>query len=361
MKQYDQNAHKTVLEKVEEYISGERTGWFDPNAREHFLKLACSTTLSAVEVARLSEEDAHSVFAKLRWPETDGKPVCPGCGFKKCYILKTRNTFKCAACFKQFSVTSGTILHSRKKDLRDYLFAIAKYVNGAKGHSALELRRDLGVAYKTAFVWLHKIREAIDTQLSQLVLFGEVEVDGAYFGGYERPPNRGRRGRYSKKRWKTKECIFALCQRNGPSVATVISGEKRDEVEPIVKRHVATRYCNQLGEVTLTTLYADEAACYNILAAHYDLKRINHGNEYSNHEACTNQAESFHARVKRAEKGQYHRISGGFLQRYAQEMAFRTNKRRTDNATIVFELIELMMSSSISREWKGYWRNRITG
>jgi hypothetical protein len=41
------------------------------------------------------------------------------------------------------------------------LLAIAIFVNGAKGHSALQLSRDLSVTYKTAFVLAHKLREAM--------------------------------------------------------------------------------------------------------------------------------------------------------------------------------------------------------
>src|SRR5207237_939879 len=41
------------------------------------------------------------------------------------------------------------------------LLAIAIFVNGAKGHSALQLSRDLDVQYKTAFVLAHKLREAL--------------------------------------------------------------------------------------------------------------------------------------------------------------------------------------------------------
>lgn len=38
------------------------------------------------------------------------------------------------------SVTSGTIFASHKLPIRDLLAAIAIFVNGAKGHSALQLR-----------------------------------------------------------------------------------------------------------------------------------------------------------------------------------------------------------------------------
>ena len=68
------------------------------------------------------------------------------------YTYATRKLFKCKACNHQFSVTSGTIFASRKLSIRDYLLAIAIFVNGAKGHSALQLSRDLDCQYKTAFV-----------------------------------------------------------------------------------------------------------------------------------------------------------------------------------------------------------------
>ena len=48
------------------------------------------------------------------------------------------------------TVTSGTIFASRKMPVRDYLLAIAIFVNGAKGHSALQLSRDLDCQYKSA-------------------------------------------------------------------------------------------------------------------------------------------------------------------------------------------------------------------
>jgi hypothetical protein len=68
--------------------------------------------------------------------------------------------------------------------------AIAIFVNGAKGHSALQLSRDLDCQYKTAFVMAHKIREALASEANGATVSGEVEVDGAYFGGHVRPANK---------------------------------------------------------------------------------------------------------------------------------------------------------------------------
>jgi transposase-like protein len=92
--------------------------------------------------------------------------------------IKTRKIFKCTACSGQFSLTSGTIFASRKLAIRDILAAIAIFMNGAKGHSALQLSRDMNVQYKTAFVLLHKLREAMTSQIPA-ELAGEVEIDGA--------------------------------------------------------------------------------------------------------------------------------------------------------------------------------------
>lgn len=62
-------------------------------------------------------------------------------------------------------------------------------MNAVKGISALQLGRDLNVQYKTAFVLAHKIREAIGAGQDQGDVSGEVEVDGAYFGGHVKPEN----------------------------------------------------------------------------------------------------------------------------------------------------------------------------
>ena len=66
--------------------------------------------------------------------------------------------------------------------LRQYLAAIAIFVNEVKGKAALALSRDLAVDYKTAFVLSHKLREAMASESKGLRVGGEgktVETDGA--------------------------------------------------------------------------------------------------------------------------------------------------------------------------------------
>lgn len=96
---------------------------------QHFLLSAAARTLSLAKVMRMTEEAARETFKGIRWAATNGEPVCPVCGSCDVYDLTTRKTFKCAACYKQFSVTSGTIF---ARCLVAYRFTARTWASGLK-------------------------------------------------------------------------------------------------------------------------------------------------------------------------------------------------------------------------------------
>ena len=107
------------------------------------------------------------MFQWVRFAANDGNPFCPACGCVKVYTLnETPVRWKCSACRKKFSVTSGTIFHSRKLAIRDYLAVIALFCNGVKGTSALQMSRNMNINPKSAFVLLHKLREAMGAEIA---------------------------------------------------------------------------------------------------------------------------------------------------------------------------------------------------
>lgn len=314
---------------------------------QHFLLSPAAKTLSLVKVMRMSETDARTAFRKIRWSETDGDPVCPECGCCESYDLKTRQVFKCKGCGKQYSITSGTIFHSRKLAVRDILAAIAVFINGAKGYSALQLSRDLSVDYKTAFVMLHKVREAIKIARGEGALSGDVEVDGAYFGGYVKPTNevKDRKDRRKAVNQSGKrQVVVAMRQREGRTL-TYVTGSEADGVK-LVAANVAHG----------STVHADEASHWDKLAAYFPIKRINHKEAYSKDGACTNQAESFFSRLRRAEIGIHHKIAGRYLDAYAVEMAWREDCRRESNGTQFTMAVGAASVSPKSVRWCGYWQ-----
>ena len=68
-----------------------------------------------------------------------------------------------------------------------------------------------------------------------------------------------------------------------------------------------------------TVVHADEAGSWDKLHEGFEVKRINHQEAYSLGGACTNWAEEYFSRLRRAEVGIHHHIAGAYLLRYAQE------------------------------------------
>ena len=209
----------------------------------------------------MSDEEAHDAFRMIRWSHTQGEAVCPRCQCSATYRYAARKIWKCKACSHQFSITSGTLFASRKLPIRTYLLAIAIFVNGAKGHAALQLSRDLDVAYQTAFVLTHKLREAMATEVDTgEALDGDVEVDGAYFGGYVKPANY-KEDRIDRRRAENqtgkRRVVVVMRERNGRTLPFVFKSEAQS---------IAT-----IGEYVAptATVYADEARGWDALHARF--------------------------------------------------------------------------------------------
>ncbi len=314
---------------------------------QHFLLSAKARTLSLAKVMRLSDEEAYEAFKAIRWADNDGEAYCPRCGCLDVYKYESRRIFKCAGCHSQFSLTTGTIFASRKMSIRDLLAAIAIFVNGAKGYSALQLSRDLDCQYKTAFVLAHKIREALGAENKTRTVSGDVEIDGAYFGGYVKPENH----KDDRKDLRLKR------NQTGKRKVVVIMRERQGRTLPFVFDHEADSLPTIEARVqTGSTVYADEASSWDGLQARYAMHRVNHSVQFKDNEACTNQAESFFSRLRRAEVGTHHHISGKYLRHYANEMAWREDHRRVSNGEQYGLVIAAALAHPVSREWKGYWQ-----
>ncbi len=320
---------------------------------QHFLLSRAAKSLSLAEVFRMTDAEAETTFRNVRWPDTYGAPVCPHCGGIDPYDCRRPNgasRFECRACGKDFSITSGTLFASHKLPLRGYLAAIAVFCNEVKGKSALALSRDLGVSYKTAFVLLHKLREAMAEELKGRVIGGHgkvAEVDGGYFGGYVKPANHreNRRDRRLARNQNGKRKVVVIVrERNGGSVPAVFKSEAH--AASFIRARVAKG----------TTINADEAGSWDTLHDRFEVKRINHEEAYSMDGACTNWAEEFFSRMRRAEIGIHHHIAGAYLLRYAQESSWREDNRRVSNGEQVTRLAGLAMKRKTSVDFTGYWQ-----
>jgi transposase-like protein len=303
---------------------------------------------------RMSDEEAERVFVRLRWSDNKGEPFCPHCGCPIVYSCRRPNgapRWRCKACRKDFSVTSGTLFHAHKLPLKAYLLAIAIFCNEVKGKSMLALSRDLGVQYKTSFVLAHKMREAMAAEVRTQVVGGtgrKAEIDGGYFGGYVKPANlrENRRDRRLRQNQSGKrKVVVVIRERDGKTLPGVFRSE--GDALGFIRRNLAPQ----------TELYADEAGAWNELHARYTLHRIDHGQAYSLEGGVyTNNAESFFSRMRRAEIGHHHHLAGPYLLRFAQESAWREDHRKDPNGFQVDRVALLAMRNKPSVDFCGYWQ-----
>lgn len=320
---------------------------------QHFLLSRQAKSLSLAQVFRMSDVEVEATFCKVRWPETEGAPVCPNCGGLNAYDCRRPNgapRFRCRACRRDFSITSGTLFASHKLPLRGYLAAIAIFCNEVKGKAALALSRDLCISYKAAFVLAHKLREAMAEEMKGRTIGGEgkiAEVDGGYFGGYLKPANfreNCRDRRFAVNQSGKRKVVIIVRERHGNSLPAVFRSE--GAALHFIKARIAKG----------TIVNADEASSWDGLHTHFEMKRINHQEAYSADGAATNWAVEFFSRMRRAEIGHHHHLAGAYLLRYAQEASWREDHRRMSNGDQTMRVAGLALHKTTSPDFVGYWQ-----
>lgn len=324
---------------------------------QHFLLSAQARTLSARQVFALTDDEAFALFREVRWGKGE-EVACPACGvIGKHYFKATRKQWCCRDCKHTFSVTSGTIFAFHKLPLKVYLAAIAIFTNAVKGISALQLSRDLGVQYKTAFVLAHKIRESLMEQREMGMLEGEVHMDGAYVNGHIRPKNKKKDRidrRLAKHQKPSKRCVFVMRQKRqeldagaSKTLTFVLKGENQEDVGKLAAAHIQPS----------ATICADESNAYDPLHAKFDTRRVNHSIEYKADDGTTNNlAESYFARFRRMQYGQVHKFGNLYLANYANEAAYREDTRRWANGRIFTDIMKKCARTLTNRDWCGYWQ-----
>lgn len=138
-----------------------------------------------------SDAKCRTALELLRWPKG---PQCLRCRGEKVFLLPDdRGVIECYSCGYQFTVTVGTIFHDTHLPLRKWFVATFLMCESKKGISALQMKRTIKVAYKTAWYLCHRIRAAM-AKVNPEPLRGIVEVDETYVGGKVRGQGRGYRG-----------------------------------------------------------------------------------------------------------------------------------------------------------------------
>jgi transposase-like protein len=261
-----------------------------------------------------SEDRCRAYLEALRW---DSKVACPRCEGEKISKIVKRNQYDCDGCRYQFSVTAGTIFNDSHLPLWKWFLATYLLCESRKGMSANQIKRTLGISYKTAWYLCHRIRAAMKDAEIQTKMDGVVEMDETYVGGHHTGHGRG-------AAQDNKQVVIRIKERNGKlrffHAADASSGTLAQYVRENISEDV---------EVLITDSYP---GYNNNVVDGRDHEIVNHRRkEYVRYEdgfcVTTNGIESAFSLLKRGIMGTWHKISAKHLQAYLDEMTWRFDNR----------------------------------
>jgi hypothetical protein len=284
-------------------------------------------------------EACNDFIESMRWPDgvaclaCDSKKVTkyqkqkgtrkrlnPTTGENEVKAVPPRILYVCRDCGFQFSAITGTIFHDTHLDLEKWFMAVALMVNAKKGLSALQLKRDIKVAYKTAWYLSHRIRKAMGLieLADEKPLDGTLEIDETYVGG--RYDKRRKRAKYDK------EPVFGIVQRDGKA--------RTYHMPNITLKGVVAKIKDDVS-INADAIYTDDGKFYGTVPGclkNHNHQKVNHSaKEYVRGDVHTGTIDGYWGLLKRGIIGSFHQVSIKHLHRYLSEFQFRWNNREAQD------------------------------
>lgn len=269
-----------------------------------------------------SDEDCKEYLAGIKW--NDGFE-CRKCGHKK-YQVRKDFSRTCNVCSHQESATANTLFHKVKFGVRKAFFIIFEMGTSTKSLSASYAAVRFGVTEKTARLFMHKVREAMESSGNH-PMDGNVHVDEFVLGGRE----KGQVGRSYKA--KKKKAITAVELTDDGKVKRMYAMRIKD----FSARSLQYMFVNHISrDAKITT---DKWRGYRPIAKAYDITQVD-SNGGLNFKALHTMIHQIKSWIRTT----YSWVSDFNINRYFNEFCFRVN-RSQNKATIFNNLIVRMVQA----------------
>jgi ribosomal protein L37AE/L43A len=186
-----------------------------------------------------TDEQCEAALLMARWPEGF---ICPGCGGRHASEFRRdgRQYWQCSHCRRQTSLLSGTIFAASKLPLSVWFLAMQLLTQAKNNVSALELRRQLGVCYRTAWLIKRKLTEVMCQRESNRVLEGRVEMDDAYLGGQR---TGGKVGRGSENKVSLVAAVQTTADGKPVAMCLHMQPFTKAAMADFARRHLSAKSC----------------------------------------------------------------------------------------------------------------------
>jgi transposase-like protein len=289
-------------------------------------------TLIDVHTLFSTDEKCREILKRLRFPNG---VECLRCKSKVVELETEKQLFYCGECDYQFTVTSNTIFHDTHLPLLKWFVAVYLLCESRKGMSANQMKRTLGISYKTAWYLCHRIRHAMQ-EIDRPMLDGTVEIDETFVGGKAKNMHASPRAKKIQGRGKVgKEVVIGIRQRNGDLYFF--------HAEDITSGTLA-RFIQENVSKDVDVIITDDFRAYEKAVGEFKHKTVNHsGGVYVDGSVHTNTVESAFSLLKRGIVGTWHNISAKHLPAYLNEMTFRFNRRKKSD--LFLETLRYMVTA----------------
>ena len=203
-------------------------------------------------------------------------PHCKSFNIKKNGHKGLMQRFMCKDCHKTFTSRNNTITFSSKKSFATWKKYIECMMLGLPVRKSAEI---CGINKDTAFIWRHKILDALQNMASDVKLDGIVEADEAFFpisykGNHKKsvifkmPRKAHKRGKQTHKRGLSREkvCVPCAVTRNGLSLAKITN------LGRVSAKDIHHAFDKRIMPNSI--LCTDAISCYNDLARTEKLELI---------------------------------------------------------------------------------------
>ena len=284
-----------------------------------------------------TEAKCEAALEAARWPRGF---VCPACGgaARSSFVRKGLRYWQCGGCAHQCSLISGTLFEATKLPLSRWFLAMQLLSQSKNNVSALELKRQLGVSYRSAWLLKHKIMEAMRVRETGRELEGRVEIDDAFLGG----EHSGKAGRGSPNKV--------------PFVAAVQTSPEGQPIRACLRQQAHTQEQMALFAAqhlaTSATLVSDGLWCFRaatIIGIEHQ-RILTGGGKASVKLPQFKAVNTLLGNLKSAINGTYHAFDfAKYAHRYLAEFQYRFN-RRFDMRSIFKRLLFAMAQAPVCTE-----------